>query len=268
MQLPACIAGSMLALIERLKQTMAPKHDDGLESAEHPAALLCEGVLRRLAHDLKSPLLTLVAYCHAIRQDCGDAVPESTKFMLDAIVKTATKMDHRIKAVTQLAEALVGVPEKRVINLCNEVNLISANFVQEVGNERISIHTEIHPAITVEFASGDLQYIVEELLRNASKFSDKHPVHVHVYAQVVCSWVSLKFADDGIGVARRHGERLFELFYRNNRDEEYDGDGAGLTIARALAIRNNCTLTYVDGQETLGATFELLIPYREGTTTA
>lgn len=223
--------------------------------------LLCEGVLRRLAHDLKSPLRTLMAYCDAVRQDYGNVVPEPSRFMLEAIVQTAAKMDRRIEAITHLAEVLSQRSEPKTVNLRTEVNLVVSRLVAELGSERLVVNCAISPEITIEFTALDLQCIVEELLRNASTFSYRHPVQVTVTAQECSDEVNLKFTDDGIGVAQRHGERLFELFYRNNHDEEFEGVGAGLTIARALAIRNGCSLRYAEGRESAGTTFELLIPH-------
>ncbi len=87
--------------------------------------------------------------------------------------------------------------------------------------------------LTVLANPAGLTQCFSNLLNNAVKFVEPGQVpHVQVSAEVRDSLVRFWFADNGIGIAREHQERVFAMFQRLGRD--YEGTGIGLALVRKV----------------------------------
>jgi signal transduction histidine kinase len=71
-------------------------------------------------------------------------------------------------------------------------------------------------------------------------------------------------ADDGIGIPEPDQERIFAMFTRLHRRDEYAGTGIGLAICRRIAERHGGRI-YVESTEGQGAAFHTLLPDRPAT---
>jgi len=71
----------------------------------------------------------------------------------------------------------------------------------------------------------------------------------------------LTISDEGIGFDQEHAEKIFELFQRLHRKEEYPGTGIGLAIIKKI-IQNHHGVIKAKGSPGKGATFEIYIPQR------
>jgi two-component system NtrC family sensor kinase len=84
-----------------------------------------------------------------------------------------------------------------------------------------------------------------------------------VKARVVDDGISIVVSDTGIGIAAAEQERIFEPFYRSNRDRRFpQGMGLGLSIARDLVVAHGGRLT-VDSQPGQGSRFSIWLPILE-----
>lgn len=87
------------------------------------------------------------------------------------------------------------------------------------------------PPVMAHYAT--LVQVVANLLTNAAKFvaPDTRP-EVAVWAEACGVWARLWVADNGIGIAPEHRERIFGVFERLHGVETYPGTGIGLAIVR------------------------------------
>lgn len=119
-------------------------------------------------------------------------------------------------------------------------------------------------AVSVDlWVSGDRHQLVGvlvNLMDNAVKYSGpESPVDVDAFAQG--GQVVIEVRDSGIGIPRRHVERIFERFYRVDRDRsrESGGTGLGLSIVRHVVRAHGGDVT-VDSREGEGSTFRVALP--------
>jgi light-regulated signal transduction histidine kinase (bacteriophytochrome) len=77
-----------------------------------------------------------------------------------------------------------------------------------------------------------------------------------------CDYWSISFKDNGIGFEAEFSERIFVMFQRLHRKDEYPGTGIGLAIVKKI-VDNHNGIIIAKGDLNKGATFEIYIPVQE-----
>jgi len=103
------------------------------------------------------------------------------------------------------------------------------------------------------------------LISNALKYRGTDPPRVRVSAERSAAGDAWTFAvrDNGIGIARRHQEQIFEMFKRLHDQKEIPGTGIGLAVCRRVVQRHGGTI-WVESEPGRGSTFFFTIAAAEG----
>ena len=116
------------------------------------------------------------------------------------------------------------------------------------------------PALSVHGDREGMLLVLRNLLENAIKFS-KHAAHPRIELgashddQSVTLWVR----DNGIGFDMKYNQRIFEIFERLHRQEDYPGTGIGLALVRKAMERMGGSV-WAESTPGQGATFFLRLP--------
>lgn len=104
-----------------------------------------------------------------------------------------------------------------------------------------------------------LGQVFQNLIANAIKFHGDKPPRVEIRADAEGDDWSFAIADDGIGIDKEHGSRLFQMFQRLHTREEYEGSGIGLAISKRIVERHGGRIWF-DSTPGGGTTFHFTIP--------
>jgi light-regulated signal transduction histidine kinase (bacteriophytochrome) len=101
--------------------------------------------------------------------------------------------------------------------------------------------------------------VFQNLIGNAIKFrSAQRPLQIDIsYEERQNEWL-FKFQDNGIGFDPKYSEKVFEIFKRLNKREQYPGSGMGLAICKNIVERHGGKI-WVDPVPDQGATFYFTI---------
>jgi light-regulated signal transduction histidine kinase (bacteriophytochrome) len=113
------------------------------------------------------------------------------------------------------------------------------------------------PTVTCDRAR--LTQVFKNLISNAIKFSDKTQPVVDIGCRVGVDANTFFVRDNGIGIDKQYHKKIFQIFQRLNRQEEYEGTGAGLTICKKVVEAHGGQI-WVDSREGEGSTFSFTIP--------
>ena len=128
----------------------------------------------------------------------------------------------------------------------------------------------LEPRRSIEFtflplppAHGDpamLRQVWANLLGNSIKFSRQRPIaHIEVGGRAEGGEVIYWVKDDGAGFDMRYADKLFGVFQRLHRQDEFEGTGVGLAIALRILARHHGRI-WAEGHPDAGATFWFALP--------
>jgi hypothetical protein len=210
------------------------------------------------SHDLQEPLRTVGSFTQLLaRKARGKLDPEADEFM-DFIVDGAKRAQRLINDLLQYSR--VGMRGKQFVEVdCNEVMKDAlANLYSAITENQADVRVEPLPKLRGD--PTQLPQLFQNLVGNAIKFKKPgEKPRVDVSAKRVNSDWEFTVADNGIGIAPQFFDRIFAIFQRLHRAEEYPGTGIGLAVCKRIVERHGGRI-WVESEPGHGARFKFTIP--------
>ena len=227
--------------------------------AREEATRLKEDFLSAAAHDLKTPLTTLVARAQLLeRRAARDPGAPADRESLQLLVVEGQRLK---RLVLDLLDA-TRVEQGKLVGPREAVDLVAV--AQEVCTR---LATARHPctvmadgAVVGWYDRHRLEQLLDNLVDNAIKYSpDGGPVQVSI--QQDAAGVHLTVIDSGIGIPAEDLPRLFERFHRgaNVDDRRFPGMGLGLFICKGIVEQHGGQIV-VSSRLGEGTTFQITLP--------
>ncbi|MEM9392101.1 MAG: HAMP domain-containing sensor histidine kinase [Bacteroidota bacterium] len=210
--------------------------------------------LYRSAHDLRSPLASLLGLINLARIDSSNNQLEDYFSMMN---KSVGHMDRRLSEILDYIKNM---------NFDVEFNNVSLNLVYsqildslQYDAQRINFINEIGVNDNLCTDRSRLTIILENLISNAIKYADfnKDQPYVKIILTEESGKQAIYIEDNGQGIESEYHSRIFDRFYRAN--EKSSGSGLGLYIAFQAAEKMGSTLN-LTSSSVKGTTFCLLLP--------
>jgi signal transduction histidine kinase len=211
-----------------------------------------------VSHDLKEPLRTLEAFSQFLLEDYSDRLDDQGRDYLTKLARASARMKRQIEDLSTLSR--IG----RQTEPLTRVGM--SQIIAEIAEGMRALVEEQGGAIDVEDGLPDVlgdrlrvEQIFANLIGNALKFTSEPP-HVQVTVRAV-DGTAATFAirDNGIGIDPQYHGRIFGVFQRLHRREDYDGTGAGLAIVKRAAEALDGRV-WVESALGEGATFLVRLP--------
>ncbi len=188
-----------------------------------------------VSHDLRAPLRTIRGYADILTDDWGEVLGEEGRGHLRRITVGSERMEALIEgllAYSRLGRSEVNLKPLNPMEILSEV---MAGMAADLGASGAALEVEVD----LRRVLGDkmmLSIALQNLLSNAVKFvAPGVRPRVKVRTEARGDRVRIVVQDNGVGIAPEHKAKLFRVFERLVRKEEYPGTGIGLaTVRRAL----------------------------------
>ena len=215
------------------------RHADSLEVrvAQRTRALSevnaeLEAFAYSVSHDLRAPLRSMQGFANALLDDYAPSLDSAGRDYAERVVSAAHRMDALIEDL--LAYSRLGRADLELVPV--ELSPLVAGVVKQLDAAIKESGAElevVEPLPRMVAHRATLAQIVLNLLTNAMKFvpEGRRP-HVRVSGAVTDGRARLSVADNGIGIAPEHQERIFRVFERLHGPAAYAGTGIGLAIVR------------------------------------
>ena len=219
-----------------------------------------------VSHDLKAPLRGLDGYSRLLLAEKRDQLDDEGRLFVDNIRQAARQMSQLIEdllaysRVERLRPTLVALPLRSLID--EALAELDDSLRRQAAEIRIDTGT-----LSVRGERRGLLLVLRNLLDNAIKFRrPDRPCQITITARPLEApggGTELTIADNGIGFDMRYHDRIFEIFQRLHRVEDYPGTGIGLAIVRKAMERMNGRI-HARAEPGRGATFVLEFPPAAG----
>lgn len=205
------------------------------------------------SHDLQEPLRMVASYTQLLsRRYKGKLDSDADEFIAFA-VDGASRMQRLIQDL--LTFSRIGTKGKDLVETASERSLEQAlvNLRGAIEESGALVTHDPLPAVLADEAQ--LVQLFQNLVGNAIKYQGPGVPRVHVSAARNGDrrWV-FSVRDNGLGIDPQYFERIFGMFQRLHKREEFAGTGIGLAICKKIAERHGSSIT-VQSQPGQGSTF-------------
>jgi signal transduction histidine kinase len=246
----AALADRQQALIGELEQRTAQLASVNKE---------LEAFSYSVSHDLRAPLRHISGFTDLLEKSAGPAIDAAGVRYLRLISESAVKMGQLIDAL--LVFSRMGRAE--MLQSRVDLNAIVRVAQREaiVGQDGRSVRWLIHPLPLVPGDPTMLQLVFTNLLSNAYKYSrtrEHSEIEIGV-AEEKPDEVVVFVRDNGVGFDMSYAGRLFGVFQRLHRAEEFEGTGIGLANVQRIVTRHGGRV-WAESVPDKGATFFVALP--------
>jgi signal transduction histidine kinase/HAMP domain-containing protein len=216
-----------------------------------------------VSHELKTPLSAIMGYARLLRERAlGDINKEQEAFLTNIIARSMDLSDmiQSIMEATRIEFGAVSL-ESSELNLGRFLDNLRAGY-DVLPNDEVILSWQYNAGLPpIRTDAQKLKHILENLINNAIKYTEKGSVVVEARDLPEQERVVFTVSDTGVGIAREEIPFIFEKF-RQLRDfkAHQDGVGLGLHIVKTFTDLLGGTLD-VKSEVGKGSTFSVTLPY-------
>jgi len=209
-----------------------------------------------VAHDLRAPLRHIDAFSKLLAEDYGTVLPPEALRYLQTIRAGSRHMSQLVDDLLNLARVGRQELNRRPTPLGRIVDEVIGELKGECKGR--DIQWQIQPLPTLDCDPGLIKQVFSNLLVNAIKYTRPRPLAV-IEVGSLDSGSAIFVRDNGVGFNMKYADKLFGVFQRLHRANEFEGTGVGLaTVERIVRKHGGCV--WAEAAPDKGAVFYFAIP--------
>ena len=211
-----------------------------------------------VSHDLRAPLRHIAGYAELLQKSASSVLDEKGRRYMATILESAKRMGTLIDDL--LGFARIGRAETResMVSLERLVKEVQSEVCQETEGRNVT--WKIGPLPDLYGDRSLLKLVFVNLISNALKFSRMRPTpEIEIGATDGSGSVVVFVKDNGVGFDMKYVNKLFGVFQRLHKANEFEGTGIGLATVQRI-IRRHGGQVWAEGQVGSGATFYVSLP--------
>lgn len=273
---------------ETVRLRSAPWQDGEVEAARNLRTALVEVVLKRaeevaalagslertnkeleafsysVSHDLRAPIRHIVGYAELLREDESIQLGETGQRFCQTIIDAALSAGELVDGLLNFAQMGRAAIDPMPIDM----NKIVEESIRQLKNDMFGreVVWNVHKLTPMTGDRAMIRLVVDNLLSNAVKYTrGREPATIEIGSESGQNEVCFYVRDNGVGFDMRYAHKLFGVFQRLHRAEDFEGTGIGLANVRRVVERHGGR-AWAEGAVDRGATFWFSLPLRRTAT--
>jgi len=213
------------------------------------------------AHDLRAPLRHIHGFANFLQQTWYDKLDDEGRHFLDKILNSSKEMGQLLDDLLNFSRLGRIEVDRQQVSLSQVVRRVQQELQPDEAGRTVT--WEIGDLPEVDGDQSLLHQVMVNLLSNAVKYS-RRSVNPHIVVGSLNgegSSVTVFVRDNGTGFEMQYVDKLFRVFQRLHRAEDFEGAGIGLAIVRRVIERHGGRV-WAEGAPEQGATFYFSLPLR------
>jgi PAS domain S-box-containing protein len=192
--------------------------------------------LAQMSHEIRTPLNTITNLSVLINEELMEVIDAETKLLIESIEETGKRLIRTMSLILNMANINTSTysVNKKELELKYLIDKIIKNYEKEIRDKKLKL--SFNYECKNEKINSDyylIQQIIENLINNAIKYTDKGNVSINVYDDKNKK-IIIEVADTGDGISEEYMPVLFKPFTQESTgySRKYDGSGLGLALTK------------------------------------
>lgn len=212
-----------------------------------------------VSHDLKAPLRGIDGYSQLLLEEYENQLDDSGRLFVQRIRQGVQLMGELISDLLEYSRMERRDMAAEPVAMQELVANVLEGFQADIERQHARVQIEMDD-FTMALDREGIAVVMRNLIGNALKFSrDRHPPVIDIGSRVQDGRRLLWVRDNGVGFDMKYHDRMFGIFQRLHRAEEFPGTGVGLALV-AKAVQRMGGRVWGESVSGSGATFYLEFP--------
>lgn len=212
-----------------------------------------------VSHDLKAPLRGIDGYSQLLVEEYGAKLDEEGRQFVRRIRQGVQQMGDLISDLLEYSRMERRDMAADPLDVKTLVDLVLEGYRADIERQGAEVRVEMS-SFTLPLDREGIQVVLRNLIGNALKFSrDSRPPVLQIGSRLEAGRRVIWVRDNGVGFDMKYHDRMFGIFQRLHRVEEFPGTGVGLALV-AKAVQRMGGRVWAESSPGAGATFYLEFP--------
>ncbi len=211
-----------------------------------------------VSHDLRAPLRAIDGFAHILLDDYSPKLDERGRRLFEVIRENTRKMNRLIEDILAFSKFNRAELSQGPVDMTSLARSVVQDLILPEPARPVKIAIQNLPTATGDTAM--LRQVFANLISNALKFTRKttDPA-IDIGAWQEGPEATYYVRDNGVGFDAKYGHKLFNLFQRLHKSEDFEGTGVGLAIIQRIIHRHGGRV-WAESKAHAGACFYFALP--------
>lgn len=208
------------------------------------------------SHDLQEPLRMVSSFTQLLQLKYSDKIDDDGREFIHYAVEGSKRMYELLNGLLAYSRVQSRGTEFAKVDMNRVVEKVMDNLSLKISETETKIISQRLPEVFAD--ENQMIQLIQNLFENSIKFRRQKP-EITVSSETRDDHYIFRITDNGIGIESQYFERIFRIFQRLHRTDEYTGTGIGLAICKRIVGRHMGTI-WTESEPGKGSTFSFSIP--------
>ena len=217
--------------------------------------------INNMTHEFKTPLSSILLASTYLNKQESIQKEEKLEKYTEIIINQSKKLNSHIEQILNIAKSDNEPMKMKMtdVALVPMIKEVVDNLQLKNADLKVAIHAE--KEYTIKADEFHFTNIIYNLLDNSIKYCDESPA-INITISEKKQQIQLDFSDNGIGVATKNINFIFDKFYRipSTKSNEVNGFGLGLYYVKKICTQHNWKIFASNNTNSKGITISIVIP--------